>query len=458
MPKLAEQLEKVAPLLEERAAAYRIPGAALAVLSSGEVFETATGVVNLDTQVATTPDAVFQIGSITKLFTATLIMQLVDEGRVALDEPVRAYLPEFELGDAEAARSVTVRHLLTHSSGIDGDFFQDTGRGADCVERYVLACSGLGQLHAPGALFSYCNAGFVIAGRIVEKLRGTTWDEALRHWLLDPIGAESMHTLPEHAPRYRAAIGHLPTEDGSGLRVVDEPYLVRSNGPAGSAPYARARDLLKLARLHLSRGVAPDGQRVLSATSVAVMQAKQLEVPEGVMAHGWGLGWMLFDWSGTSVIGHDGGTVGQNSYLRILPERGIAVALLSNGGNTAALYRRVFDAVLGELAGLSLPPLPEPRAHLEIAPERYVGTYERLVARDVVEQRAGKLWLTQRARRPLGPPPPERALELVPVSESLFCFTAPGSRFKNFACFLEFGDDGRAGYLHLGGRSAPRVR
>jgi len=163
MAKLAERLEKIPELLAERVARYRVPGASLAVLCDGQSFETAAGVVNRDTGVETTTDAVFQIGSITKVFTTTLIMQLLEEGRVKLDEPVRTYLPELQLGDHEAARSVTLRHLLTHSSGIDGDFFQDTGRGDDCVERYVLACSGLGQLHRPGELFSYCNSGFACA-------------------------------------------------------------------------------------------------------------------------------------------------------------------------------------------------------------------------------------------------------------------------------------------------------
>jgi len=121
--------------------------------------------------------------------------------------------------------------VLTHTSGIDGDFFQDTGRWDDCVERYILACSGLGQLHQPDALFSYCNAGFVIAGRIVEKLRRTTWDQALRHYVLDPVG-----------------------------------------GPAGATPFAAARDLLRFARLHLAGGETAAGKRLLSAGSVAAMR------------------------------------------------------------------------------------------------------------------------------------------------------------------------------------------
>ena len=458
MSTLAERLEKLPELLAERAARYRVPGATLAVLCEDEVFETATGVVNTTTGVEATPDAVFQIGSITKLFTTTLIMQLVDEGLVELDEPVRSYLPELELGDAEAAARITLRHLLTHTSGIDGDFFQDTGRGDDCVARYVLACSALGQLHAPGALFSYCNAGFALAGAIVERLRGRCWDYALRDFLLVPIGAKSMHTLPEWSVYYRSAVGHAWNPERTAFEPVPVPVLVRSNGPAGATPYAAARDLLELARLHLSGGLGVDGQRVLSEASVAAMQEEQARTPDDVASRGQGLGWMLFEWSGQRVIGHDGGTIGQSSFFRIVPERRVAVALLTNGGNSGALYRRIFDSVLGELAGVHLPSLPEPDESIRIDPARYVGTYERLMSRQVVEQREGKLMLTNIQKRGLGTALEEPvAVELHPVTEATFCFTPPIGRFKNYVTFHEFGSDGRAGYLYMG-RAAPRVR
>jgi hypothetical protein len=157
------------------------------------------------------------------------------------------------------------------------------------------------------------------------------------------------------------------------------------------------------------------------------------------------------------VIGHDGGTLGHNSYFRVLPDRGIAVALFTNGGNTAALYRRVFDGVLGPLAGISLPPLAESR-ELELDPSRYVGTYERLAARLIVEERNGKLVLTSVERRPLLGEGEQTVAELSPVTESTFSWLVPGTRFKNYLTFLEFGEDGRAGSLHSGGRTAPRVR
>src|SRR4051794_22657991 len=153
---------------------HGVPGATLAILEGDEVAEAAYGVLNIRTGVEATPDSLFQIGSITKVWTATLVMQLVDEGLLNLDEPVVTYLPEFKVADPEVTRAVTTRHLLAHTSGIDGDLFLDTGRGDDAVAKYVEACAGLGQNHPLGATMSYCNSGYIVLGRLIEALRGKT--------------------------------------------------------------------------------------------------------------------------------------------------------------------------------------------------------------------------------------------------------------------------------------------
>ena len=119
-----------------------MPGATLGILrvapeGKDEVVEAAYGVLNKVTGVETTTDSVFQIGSITKVYTATVAMQLVDEGLLELDAPIVDVLPELRLADDEVTKQVTMRHLLSHTSGIDGDVFTDTGRGDDCLEKYV---------------------------------------------------------------------------------------------------------------------------------------------------------------------------------------------------------------------------------------------------------------------------------------------------------------------------------
>jgi len=171
-----------------------------------------------------------------------------------------------------------------------------------------------------------------------------------------------------------------------------------SNAPAGSMLAMRPRDLIAFARLHLNDGVAPDGTQLLSPASVKAMQQRQVELPKlALMGDAWGLGWELMDVEGGTLIGHDGGTIGQGAFLRIVPEQGVAVALVTNGGDTIALYRDVFAHLLAELAGVRLPELPVPPANPErIDATRFVGTYANRVADLVVSQDGeGRIWLEQ---------------------------------------------------------------
>ncbi|MGH3049445.1 MAG: prolyl oligopeptidase family serine peptidase, partial [Gaiellaceae bacterium] len=143
------------------AARYSVPAAALGILQLGdgageETVEAAYGVLNKETGVTATTDSVFQIGSMTKVWTATIVMQLVHEGKLDLDSPIVDVLPELELSDPDVAARVTMRHLLTHTSGIDGDVFTDTGRGDDCLERYVSLLAEAAQNHPLEATWSYC--------------------------------------------------------------------------------------------------------------------------------------------------------------------------------------------------------------------------------------------------------------------------------------------------------------
>ncbi|MBN9618727.1 MAG: beta-lactamase family protein, partial [Actinobacteria bacterium] len=130
---------------------HGVPGAAVAVSRGDDVVDVAAGVLNRATGVTATTDSLFQIGSITKVWTATLAMQLVDEGALDLDAPVRRYLPDFALADEDAAARITVRQLMCHVAGFEGDVFTDTGKGDDRVARYVRRLRDVPQLCPPGA-------------------------------------------------------------------------------------------------------------------------------------------------------------------------------------------------------------------------------------------------------------------------------------------------------------------
>src|SRR6202046_5410900 len=224
--------------LGELARQARVPGAALGIWADGQETLAACGVLNRATRVRVSTDSVFQVGSITKLWTATMIMQLVDEGLLSLDTTVAQALPGVRLGAADLADQVTVAHLLTHTSGIDGDIFTDNGRGDDCVARYVGLLDRASSAFVPGAAYSYCNSGWVVLGRMIEVLDGRSWDESLRARLCGPLELTQTVTLPEQAILHRAAVGHRA--EGARVRAWSLP---RSVGPAGLIT-AAAHDLL----------------------------------------------------------------------------------------------------------------------------------------------------------------------------------------------------------------------
>ncbi|MET8149650.1 serine hydrolase domain-containing protein [Actinoplanes sp. NPDC049668] len=361
--------------VDRAAGRHGVPGAAVAVGMGDRLAEAATGVVNLDTGVAATTDSLFQIGSVTKVWTAALVMQLAEEGLVDLDAPVRKYLPEFGVLDAAASESVTVRQLLSHTGGFDGDLFEDTGRGDDAVDKLVAFMRGNArQLSAPGELFSYCNAGYCVLGALVARLRGRTWEAATRELLIEPLGARHMALYAEDAIMFRAAVGHV----GEPPRPSPRRLLPRSNAPAGSTLSAAPRDLVRWGRMLLADGVAEDGTRVLPAGTFAGMCRPQVTLPRlgGRSAVAWGLGLMLFDWDGRRLVGHDGGVPGQTTLWRVLPDRGLVLAVHANGGRVAAFIDEVLAQILSAAAGIRLPsPVMPPAAPVPFRPETFAGTY-----------------------------------------------------------------------------------
>ncbi|MFJ6532081.1 serine hydrolase domain-containing protein [Microbacterium sp. NPDC091662] len=431
-----------------------IPAASVAILAGGEIFTTASGILNRNTGVEADEDSVFQIGSITKTWTATLIMQLVDEGLLDLDAPVRDTVPAFAIGDDAAASAITARQLLSHVSGFEGDLFNDTGVGDDAVEKYLATIADAPQLFAPGERFSYNNAAFVVLGRIVEVLRGTSYDQALRTYLAAPLGLTHVATTASEAIMFRAALGHLPAEGSDDPVPAPVWNLVRSNAPAGSMLAMTARDLVTYARMHLDGGVAADGTRVLSEKSVRAMQERQVDLPElGIMGDAWGLGWEIFDWDGGPVIGHDGGTIGQNAFLRMVPGAGVAVAVLTNGGRTVDAYHAITSKVLSALAGVTVPELPAvPESPVAIDLERVLGTYSSSVSDSTVRvDDDGRIWLERTMKgifAELGPAP--EPVELVGWAGDTLLPREPQNGMHMPHAFVGDDGNGRALYLHTG--------
>ncbi|GIG59897.1 serine hydrolase [Longispora fulva] len=359
LPDLAERLADVARR-------GRIPGAAIAVRQGDMLAEAATGILNVSTGVEATTDSLFHVGSVTKMYTALLVMQLVEEGLVDLDAPVRRYLPDFRLADERAAAALTTRHLLTHTGGFDGDLFEDTGRGDDSIDRYLDVVAGARQWAAPGELFSYCNSGFVVLGALVARLRTGTWESVVRERLLDPMSLDHTTLYPEEAIVFRVAAGHFEDPQTQELKVGERWAMHRALGPAFSVVSAAPRDVARFGQLFL------DGTSIISA-----MTAQAVPAVNGTLVRQWGLGVMIYDFGGPAVWGHSGNHRGQSCYLRIVPEHDLVIAASGNVGGALLLSDDLVDGLVTELTGARPPSLPVPPrtpSHVDVAP--LVGSYQ----------------------------------------------------------------------------------
>jgi CubicO group peptidase (beta-lactamase class C family) len=299
---------------------FGVPGAAIGVEHEGTEAVAGFGVTSLEHPLEVDAGTLFQIGSITKTVTGTLAVQLVEQGKLDADAPVRGYLPQLRLADEQVAERVTMRHLLTHTGGWFGDHFADPSRGDDALERIMADLAELPQMAPLGEIWSYSNSGFYIAGRVIEVLTGRPFEAAARELVLDPLGMSSSFFLPEEVMSHRFAVGH---RDEDGQMVVARPWALARASSAGGGIVSTVGDLLHYARFHLGREAGP-----LSAAALARMREPQIET--GEPGRKVALTWFVREVDGVSLVGHDGGTNGQMARLLLAPEAGFALAILTN--------------------------------------------------------------------------------------------------------------------------------
>jgi len=458
----AELEKKLTELID----AHNVPGAQLTVLDGDTMTEVAAGVLSLRTNCPVSTDALFLPGSIGKVYTATLVLMLADEGKLDLDTPVRTYLPDFEVRDRAARDSVTVRDLLTHTSGFDGDVFLDTGRGDDALPKYLEQIADLPQICAPGKIWSYSNSGYSILGRLIEVAGETVYENALRERLFAPLGLQHTVAFAEEAIPHPLSVGHVPNPEDPASYIVSPQWgLFRSCGPMGASVVASAGDVIRFALLHLDGGVAADGKRLLSAESVAAMQERQIGlVDDTVLGDGWGLGWILDHWGDVTVIGHDGNSLGQNAFMRIAPEHRFGFCLQTNVESALSMYRELATWLFGERLGVGPRPDPEPLPSRAVSePSRYVGTYDREGVRfEIAESESSTLVASinaVHAAAEMQGLPPMIDLPLVPVArDDSFMLKLPISDSDLLAVFFNPDEEGgRPTYMHFGGRAHRRI-
>lgn len=452
--------EKVREVAEE----HEVPGVAVGMVVGDSELYACHGVTSLENPLPVDEETLFQFGSTGKTFTATAIMRLVEQGTIELDEPVRTYVPELKLQDEDVAEKVTVLQLLNHTAGWSGDFMEDTGNGDDALARYVELMADIAQVTPLGAEVSYNNASLSLAGRMIEKVTGSTFEQAIRDLLFEPLGLEESFFFPNEIMTRRFVAGHNQDADGT-IRVARPWALPRSGAPAGGIS-ATVRDQLRWARFHLGDGRAPDGTRVLREDLLRRMQEPTVGMRGSALGDHVGISWLLKDVDGVRIVGHGGTTNGQHSDFLMVPDRDWALVMLTNSGpNGPVFMREVRRWALAESLGVDEAD-PEP-LHLHadaLAP--YAGEYESIAATCAVTPTDGGLRLAiairpefaeqlREAGESAPEDPPPFLIGLLPGDDDRYVVTEGSA--KGMTGFFRRDADGGVASMHVGGRLLTRV-
>jgi CubicO group peptidase (beta-lactamase class C family) len=289
---------------------------------------------------------------------------------------------------------------------------------------------------------------------------GKRWDDIMRDRLFDPMGLVDTSSWRAHVDQRRAATGHIINTVADGPVVTPLDYLPRAFGPGGQVS-STVREVLTMADLFRTGGIAPNGNRIVSAALIREMMESRVSVPDPYLfGPQWALGLIVCDWLGETVFASDGSTIGQHARLRIIPDSGIAVAMLANGGPRDRFYRAVFQEILAELGQVTIPDLPKPDPARRIDMSRYEGVFARPEARFEVTTEAGKLFLTvvtDPMRASLSGQPERLRYELQPVSETHFLMASddPDADIQTVAIYDV--KNGVSQYLHTNCRVHPRI-
>ena len=314
---------------------FGIPGLSVGVWADGAETYAAHGVTNIEDPQPIDRNTLYATGSASKPFAATALMHLVAQGKVELDAPVRRYIPELTLPNEEWTAQITVLNLLSHTAGLDWRLIVDTGDGDDALAEFIAQLTGLEQFAAPGTRASYSQVGFSIIARIIEKVTGLTFEQAVETIVLEPLGlTNTLYALDKIMDR-PAAWGHNADENGE-LVVAREWKDNRANNGGGGVASSVA-DLLRWARFHLGDasvvvGPSADGAEVLPDEVRRQMQVPTVELRSSTLGDAFGLCWFIKDIAGLRTVGHGGSGNGQFIEFLFVPERDFAIVSAANAG------------------------------------------------------------------------------------------------------------------------------
>ena len=357
--------KKIAQKIVSEMKRLDVPGVAIGIWHKGREYTEGFGVTSVEHPLPVTPDTLFQTGSISKTFTGTIIMKLVEDGRVDLDAPVKRYIEDFKVQDPAVTEKVTVRHLLTHMGGWVGDYFNDFGNGDDALDKMVKDIARMPQVQPMGTIWSYNNTGFNVASRIIEVVTKMPYEQAAQEMLFDPLGLKMSFFYPSDLLfTHRFVVGHQKVK---GKVQVARPWAIGRAGNGVGGVVSTVRDLLQYARFHMSNGK----KDVISGKSLRAMRVQQADAgPRG----GMGITWFIRKMGDIPFYAHGGATNGQQAYFFFIPDQDFALAILTNSDDGGIITAGITNYALA-LYFHAKPKLPKPIQKPASELKEYTGRY-----------------------------------------------------------------------------------
>jgi len=308
---------------------FQIPGLTIAIIQEGKpLYVKAFGVTNVETNEKMKPEDIFHFASVSKPFVATAVMQLVEQGKMSLDEKLIFYLPYFELAD-ERYKKITIRQMLNHTSGIPDvrDYEWDKPQYDEgAAERYVRSLKDQEMVFDPGTQFRYSNMAFDILGDVIAKVSGMSFEYCVKVNILDPLMmTESSFLINEISANLRTYphVWQL-------WPAVSEHYPYNRPHAPSSTLNSSVIEMMNWAQANLNKGIL-NGNRILKPEGYDLLWKNSLTFNEETEI---GLSWFLGDYRGFQTIGHGGGDTGYRSNITLLPEKQIGIIIASNYDRT----------------------------------------------------------------------------------------------------------------------------
>ena len=332
---LDDQLKEIDAYAQNVMNTCKGPGMAIAVVKDGkQVFAKGYGVREMGKPEPVDADTLFAIASNSKAFTAASLAILVDEKKIAWDDKVSKYLPEFEMYNPYVTSELTIRDLLSHRVGLDtfsGDLlWYETTYPADQILARVRYLKPVSSFRSR---YGYQNLMFIAAGQVIERVSGKPWDVFVKERILDPLGMTRTTTTIRDL-KDNAAMPH--NESGGTLRVLHRGNVDGAAAAAGLN--SSVNDLSKWIRLQLGRGTF-EGKQIFSEQRSWEMWQPNIMQPISEAASknnptrhfsGVGMGWFVYDYYGRKIINHSGGLDGMLSYTVLIPEENVGFVVLTN--------------------------------------------------------------------------------------------------------------------------------